>query len=94
MNFKTEDQFGLHHETKHMMTGDLRPIFAAIRTGHFSSAAENANTFPSVQPADIRDFNTLFFFSLQQLKTRTDLWNKLAFFSFFYSFFIFIVAHT
>lgn len=72
MNFKTEDQFGLHHETKHMMIGNLRPIFAAIRTRHFSSAAENANTFPSVQPGDIRDFNILFLF-LQQLKTRTDL---------------------
>lgn len=43
---------------KHMMTGNLGPIFAA---GHFSSAAENANSFPSVQPAGVRDFNIPFF---------------------------------
>lgn len=72
VDFKPEDQFGSHHETKHMMIGDLRPIFAAVGTGHCSSAAENANTFPNVQPAGITDFNTLSFF-LQQFKTRTDL---------------------
>lgn len=43
MDLKAEDQFGSHHETKHMMIGNLRPIFAAVKTGHFSSAAENAN---------------------------------------------------
>lgn len=61
MDFRTVDQFGLHHETKHMMMGNLRPIFAAVRTGHLSFAAENANTFPSVQPAGVRDFNIPFF---------------------------------
>lgn len=61
MDFKTIDQFGSHHETKHTTIGSLSLIFVALRTGHFSSVTENANNFPSVQPAGIRNVNILFF---------------------------------
>lgn len=35
MGCQIEDHFGSHRETKHMMIGNLRSIFTALRTGHF-----------------------------------------------------------